>query len=154
MTISLNTLKKVQAKADEFFAFIAPTAEIVARVDDRIVFVDISTEDHNDQTLIGTRGEVLFSLQLLLSLLINKEEDEPVQIVLDVNGYRERREKALQQLVTRIAEQVRATGKPVELEPMRPFERRLVHVILQDFTDLDSTSEGEEPYRRVIIKQK
>jgi len=154
MTINSQTLQNVQNKTRDFFDFLDPTVTIIPRVVEEILFIDVSTTDPDDQTLIGNKGDILFSLQLLLSLVLNREEAEPLQVVLDVNEYRVRREKALQELMQRVVEQVETTGNSYELEPMRPFERRIIHVILQDFPELDSFSVGEEPNRRVVIKKR
>jgi spoIIIJ-associated protein len=147
-------MQNVQSKSREFFDFLDATVSINPRVVDDIVFIDITTSDPNDQTLIGIRGDILFSLQLLLSLVLNRDESEPLQVVLDVNEYRVRREKAIQELMQRVVEQVVATGNPYDLDPMRPFERRIIHVILQDYPELDSYSVGEEPNRHVVIKKR
>lgn len=102
--------------------------------------------------LIGHRGNTLDSLQYLTSLVANRDEDETyVRIILDAEGYRERRKKTLFQLARRLADKARTTGRKVVLEPMPPHERRIIHLALQDEKDIKTYSEGREPYRKVII---
>lgn len=102
--------------------------------------------------LIGHRGSTLDSLQYLTSLVANKEEDdEYVRIILDAEGYRERRKNTLFQLARRLADKARTTGRKVVLEPMPPHERRIIHLALQEEKDIKTYSEGREPYRKVII---
>jgi spoIIIJ-associated protein len=106
--------------------------------------------------IIGRRGQTLDSLQYLVSLVVNKdkEKDGFVKIILDTEDYRKKREETLQRLAKRLAERVQKTGKRVELEPMNPYERRIIHYTLQEFQDITTFSEGEEPYRKVIIAHK
>lgn len=106
--------------------------------------------------IIGRRGQTLDSLQYLVSLVVNKdkEKDVFVKIILDTEDYRKKREETLQRLAKRLAERVQKTGKRVELEPMNPYERRIIHYTLQEFQDITTFSEGEEPYRKVIIAHK
>lgn len=102
--------------------------------------------------LIGHRGNTLDSLQYLTSLVANRDEDETyVRIILDAEGYRERRKKTLFQLARRLADKARTTGRKVVLEPMPPHERRIIHLALQEEKDIKTYSEGREPYRKVII---
>lgn len=101
--------------------------------------------------LIGRRGETLDALQYLVSLHVNRTSDAYQRITLDTEGYRSRREETLCRLARKTASQVRATGRPVAMEPMNPYERRILHSALQDFRGVTTHSEGEEPNRRVII---
>lgn len=106
--------------------------------------------------IIGRRGQTLDSLQYLVSLVVNKDKDRErfVKVVLDTEDYRRKREETLQRLARRLAEKVQKTGKRVELEPMNPYERRIIHSTLQEFDGITTFSEGEEPYRKVIISHK
>jgi len=106
--------------------------------------------------IIGRRGQTLDSLQYLVSLVVNKDKDRDgfVKVILDTEDYRKKREETLQRLAKRLAERVQKTGKKVELEPMNPYERRIIHYTLQEFEDITTFSEGEEPYRKVIISHK
>ncbi|MCL2496554.1 MAG: KH domain-containing protein, partial [Clostridiales bacterium] len=102
-------------------------------------------------SLIGRRGETLNSLQYLTNLAVNREYKEHVRLVLDVEGYRAGREETLVALAKRMAEKAVRSGRRVELEPMNPHERRIVHITLQDDKRVDTASQGEEPFRRVVI---
>ncbi len=106
--------------------------------------------------IIGRRGQTLDSLQYLVSLVVNKDKDRDgfIKVILDTEDYRKKREETLQRLAKRLAERVQKTGKKVELEPMNPYERRIIHYTLQEFEDITTFSEGDEPYRKVIIAHK
>ena len=106
--------------------------------------------------IIGRRGQTLDSLQYLVSLVVNKdkERDSFIKVILDTEDYRKKREETLQRLARRLADRVQKTGKKVELEPMNPYERRIIHSTLQEFEGITTFSEGEEPYRKVIISHK
>lgn len=105
--------------------------------------------------LIGYRGETLDALQYLLSLVINKNHEmEYKRIVLDTENYREKREETLKRLARRVAEKVRKTGRIVKLEPMNPYERRVIHSALQNDFYVNTYSEGQEPFRRVVVELK
>jgi spoIIIJ-associated protein len=105
-------------------------------------------------TLIGRRGETLAALQLLVNLITYKQTGEHERIVVDVEGYRGRREENLRSMAERIAEQVRGSGRPVMLEAMPPNERRIVHMALADYSDLSTESTGEGDQRRVVVSLK
>ena len=102
--------------------------------------------------LIGKHGKTIDALQYLLSLTINKKTEEYVKILLDVNGYRLKREKTLESLAIRQSQRAKAIGKKIVLEPMNALERRIIHSVLNDHTDIETYSEGEEPHRRVVIE--
>ena len=104
--------------------------------------------------LIGRRGETLDALQYLTSLIVNKKRDQYLRVSLDTENYRAKREEALSRLAQRMAARARKTGRKVTLEPMNPYERRVLHSTLQNNPYVTTHSEGEEPYRRVIITLK
>jgi len=104
--------------------------------------------------LIGHRGETLDALQYLTSLVVNKETEEYTRVVLDTENYRKRREETLIRLAKRIADKVAKSGKRFRLEPMNPYERRIIHFALQGDERVTTASEGEEPYRRVVVFKK
>jgi spoIIIJ-associated protein len=104
--------------------------------------------------LIGKRGQTLDSLQYLVSLVVNKESDDYIKVKLDTENYRERRKQTLENLAKNIGSKVKKSGKPVALEPMNPYERRIIHSALQDDKYVETHSEGEEPYRKVVISLK
>lgn len=104
--------------------------------------------------LIGKRGQTLDSLQYLTSLVVNKEEGGYIRVKLDTENYRSRRKDTLENLAKNIAFKVRKTRKPVSLEPMNPYERRIIHSALQGNKYVETYSEGNEPYRHVVIALK
>lgn len=101
--------------------------------------------------LIGRRGDTLDSLQYLVSLAVQKNFTERIRIMLDIEGYRQRREETLVRLAKRLSDRVKRTGFKVVLEPMNPQERRIIHTALQDDQKVYTVSEGDEPYRKVVI---
>lgn len=104
--------------------------------------------------LIGRRGDTLEALQFLTNLAISKKMSEKIRIIVDVEGYRQRREETLVRLAKRLSERVKRTGNRVVLEPMNPHERRIIHTAIQEDTRISTFSEGEEPNRRVVISLK
>lgn len=114
--------------------------------------IDIVGEDMG--VLIGKRGQTLDSLQYLTSLVVNKESSVYVKVKLDTENYRERRKETLENLARNIAYKVKRSKHSVSLEPMNPYERRIIHSALQYDKFVDTHSEGEEPYRRVVITLK
>ncbi len=101
--------------------------------------------------LIGKRGQTLDSLQYLTSLYVNKDLNEYVRVKLDTENYRERRKDTLENLAKNLAYKVKRTKRPVVLEPMNPYERRIIHSCLQNDKYVSTHSEGEEPFRKVVI---
>ena len=101
--------------------------------------------------LIGKRGQTLDSLQYLTSLVVNKGKSDYIRVKLDTEDYRRRRKETLENLARGIAYKVKKTRKPVVLEPMNPYERRIIHSALQNDKFVSTKSEGEEPFRHVVI---
>lgn len=126
--------------------------EIAVRAADEYVLVDVAGPELG--ALIGRHGKTLDALQYLLNLATAKVSDEPTRVVLDVGGYRARRAEVLQRIARRAAERVERSGRRVELEPMSAVERRVVHLALQGHPEVVTRSEGEGPYRRVIIERR
>ena len=114
--------------------------------------VDFEGEDMG--ILIGKRGQTLDSLQYLTSLVVNKGKANYIRVKLDTEDYRKRRKETLENLARGIAYKVKKTRKPVILEPMNPYERRIIHSALQGNKFVETISEGEEPYRHVVVKLK
>ena len=104
--------------------------------------------------LIGKRGQTLDSLQYLTNRVANKMQDGYVRVKLDTEDYRRRRKETLENLAKNIASKVKRTRKTVSLEPMNPYERRIIHASLQGNRYVETVSEGEEPYRHVVVKLK
>ncbi|MGE5465038.1 MAG: RNA-binding cell elongation regulator Jag/EloR [Syntrophothermus sp.] len=118
----------------------------------RNIHVDIRGKDLS--VLIGRRSETLGAFQYIASLIVGKETQQFIQLVVDVEGYRDRREKQLIQMAKRMADQVAKTGRRQTLEPMPSSERRIIHIALRDHPDVKTESTGEDPYRKVVIMPK
>lgn len=116
--------------------------------------LDIDFEGEDMGILIGKRGQTLDSLQYLTSLVVNKEQQDYIRVKLDTENYRSRRKDTLENLAKNIAFKVRKTRKPVVLEPMNPYERRIIHSALQGNKYVETYSEGNEPYRHVVVVYK
>jgi spoIIIJ-associated protein len=116
--------------------------------------VEINVDGDEMGVLIGKRGQTLDSLQYLVSLVVNKNSENYIKVKLDTENYRARRKETLENLAKNIAFKVKRTRKPVSLEPMNPYERRIIHSALQNDKYVETYSEGEEPYRRVVINVK
>ncbi len=103
-------------------------------------------------TVIGKRGQTLDSVQYLTSLVVNKDQNKYIRTIIDAEGYRRKRELTLEKLASRLADKAVRSGRSVRLEPMNPYERKVIHSVLQNYSGVTTRSEGEEPYRRVIIE--
>lgn len=114
--------------------------------------IDLSGE--NMGVLIGKRGQTLDSLQYLVSLVVNKETEDYIHVKLDTENYRERRKATLENLAKNVAYKVKRTKRSVSLEPMNPYERRIIHSVLQADHYVTTHSEGEEPFRKVVVTLK
>jgi spoIIIJ-associated protein len=119
---------------------------------DECVYIEVDGKD--SRTVIGKRGQTLDAVQYLTNLVMNKSRDTYIRVIVDVEGYRSRREKTLEQLAVKLAKKVERTGRNMRLEPMNPYERKVIHATLQSNGKISTRSEGEEPYRRVIIERK
>ena len=113
--------------------------------------VNVELSGPNMGVLIGKRGQTLDSIQYLTSLVVNKGKDKYVRIKVDTEGYRNRRKETLESLAKNIAYKVKRSRKPVSLEPMNPYERRIIHSTLQNDKFVSTRSEGEEPFRHVVV---
>ena len=116
------------------------------------IFINLAGDDSG--TIIGKRGQTLDALQYLTGLVINKNRESYTRVVIDSESYRSKREKTLQQLADRLGEKVVKNRRSVKLEPMNPYERKVIHSTLQNNPKVVTRSEGEEPYRRVVIELK
>ena len=151
----LNTAEEVVSK---LIYHMGMTAQVSAHYDEsdsadnRTIQVDVRGEDLS--ALIGRRAETLASFQHVASLIVGKQTQQWVQVIIDVEGYRARREKQIRQLANRMADQVTKTGRKVTMEPMPSSERRVVHIELRGHPAVKTESTGEEPYRKVVILPK
>ena len=126
--------------------------DITAKKGENSLYLDIQGKDSG--TIIGTRGQTLDAIQYLTSLVANKESDEYTRVVVDAENYRAKREKTLEALANRLANKVVKTKRSVKLEPMNPYERKVIHAALHDHPKVVTRSEGQDPYRRVVIELK
>jgi spoIIIJ-associated protein len=128
--------------------------DILISKEDSGKLFDIELKGNEMGVLIGKRGQTLDSLQYLTNLAVNKESDQYIKVKLDTEDYRKRRRETLENLARNIAYKVKRTKHPVALEPMNPFERRIIHSALHSDHYVSTHSEGEEPYRHVVITLK
>lgn len=134
---------------DKVFNAMGLTVKIDVKLEEESVYVNLLGDDMG--VLIGKRGQTLDSLQYLVSLVVNKYSENYLRIKLDTENYRERRKATLENLAKNIAFKVKRTKRSVSLEPMNPFERRIIHSTLQNDKYVITKSEGEEPYRHVVV---
>lgn len=120
--------------------------------EEKTIDVDLSGEEMG--VLIGKRGQTLDSIQYLVSLVVNKNNDDYIRVKVDTENYRQRRKDTLENLAKNISYKVKRTKKSVSLEPMNPYERRIIHSALQNDKYVTTHSEGEEPFRRVVVSLK
>ena len=142
--------------ARDFLYSILKSMKVIASVHTEIVddVLNIEIIGSDMGILIGRRGETLDAIQYLISLVVNKNREKYIRVLLDTENYRAKREKTLQRLADRLAKKVVKTNKKVLLEPMNPYERRIIHSFLQDNPQVTTQSEGEDPYRKVVISLK
>jgi spoIIIJ-associated protein len=136
----------------EIFRTMDLDVKINAEENEKTIMIDLEGPDLG--LLIGRRGETLDALQYLVNLSVNKNQEIRKKIIIDIEGYRDRREKTLQKLAEKLAEKARQRGRNVVLEPMSAQERRIIHTALQGRDDIYTFSEGEDPYRKIIISPK
>lgn len=156
--IRAKKIETVDEKAAEFLSSVFDAMGLKVDVDARLneeekeLDVDLSGDEMG--ILIGKRGQTLDSLQYLVSLVVNKESSNYLRVKLDTENYRERRKETLETLAKNIAYKVKRTRRSVALEPMNPYERRIIHSALQNDKYVFTRSEGEEPFRHVVIALK
>ena len=126
--------------------------DIKAKAGKETLYIDIQGKDSG--TVIGKRGQTLDAIQYLTSLVVNKEQSGSTRVVIDAENYRAKREKTLELLAIRLAKKVGKTKRSIKLEPMNPYERKVIHATLQNHPYVTTRSEGQDPYRRVIIELK
>lgn len=128
--------------------------EILVAVNEEEHIIEVELKGDDMGILIGKKGQTLDSLQYLTNLAINKHSDEYYKVKIDTEDYRKRRKETLENLAKNIAYKVKRTKRPVSLEPMNPFERRIIHSALQNDRYVTTHSEGDEPYRHVVVTLK
>lgn len=151
--VKLTVLNRAEDDAKVFL-------EDLFKAMDLEVNIDIKKENNNFQVnlegenmgvVIGKRGQTLDSIQYLLSLVINKNSDKYIKVFVDTENYRKRREETLIRLANKISNKVRKSKKTIALEPMNPYERRIIHASLQNNPYVETHSEGKEPFRKVVV---
>ena len=136
----------------EMFVAMGIIVNIETELKEKQLLINLSGSDMG--ILIGKRGQTLDSIQYLVNLVVNKGDAPYLSITLDTENYRQRRKETLESLAYNLAKKVKQTGKKVVLEPMNPYERRIIHSSLQNNKYVTTYSEGEEPYRNVVIALK
>ncbi|MCB2308974.1 protein jag [Clostridium estertheticum] len=153
VTVKRDSLKEAETFLMEVLESMNMKAEVNLKGENNEIHIDLIGP--NMGLLIGYRGETLDALQYLVSLVVNKNHDEEYKrVLLDTENYRAKREETLKRLASKIAYKVRVSGRVLKLEPMNPYERRIIHSSLQNDTYIYTFSEGEEPYRRVVVDLK
>lgn len=138
----------------DVFAAMGISVEISAKYNDSLKCLEVELSGDEMGVLIGKRGQTLDSLQYLISLVVNKGTNEYIRVKVDTENYRQRRRETLENLAKNIAYKVKRTRRPVSLEPMNPYERRIIHSALQNDRYVTTHSEGDEPFRRVVVTPK
>lgn len=144
-----ETEEKIKKFLGQVFEAMSLEVTVDVTVTEEEIGVNLSGDDMG--ILIGKRGQTLDSLQYLVSLVVNKGRDGYIRVKLDTENYRERRKETLETLAKNIAYKVKRTKRPVSLEPMNPYERRIIHSALQNDRYVVTRSDGEEPFRHVVI---
>ncbi len=156
--IKAKVKSSVKDKAKDFLDSVFEAMNLIVAVhikyDELDNYMDIDLSGDDMGVLIGKRGQTLDSLQYLVSLVVNKESESYIRVKVDTENYRQRRKETLENLAKNIAYKVKRTKRSVSLEPMNPYERRIIHSALQNDKYVTTHSEGEEPFRRVVVTLK
>ena len=156
--IRATKIETIDEKAADFlhdvFGAMGISVDVESKLNEEEKELEINLSGDEMGILIGKRGQTLDSLQYLVSLVVNKESEDYLRVKLDTENYRERRKETLETLAKNIAYKVKRTRRPVSLEPMNPYERRIIHSALQNDKYVFTRSEGEEPFRHVVIALK
>lgn len=145
---------KAKAFLDDVFAAMKITVLVEVSFDEEEKVMDIELKGDDMGVLIGKRGQTLDSLQYLVSLVVNRDSDVYIRVKVDTENYRKRRKETLENLAKNIAYKVKRTKRSVSLEPMNPYERRIIHSALQNDKFVTTHSEGDEPFRHVVVTLK
>jgi spoIIIJ-associated protein len=151
--IKITLKEDCDRRAKQFLEDVFDKMNIIGKIQTRMNGKDlyVNVEGADMAVLIGRRGQTLDSLQYLVSLVVNKDRDDYIRVVLDTENYRDKRKETLEKLANRLAYKARKMRKDIILEPMNPYERRIIHSALQGNPHVSTRSEGEEPFRKVII---
>lgn len=149
MTLSLKALNTCQKIGEGMIEAMDLSAKLSMRATEDMIHVEVEGEDQTE--LIGYHGETLGAFQTLLGFMVSQKIGERVSVLVDVDGYREKQKKTLANIALKAAHNVRENNLPVSLEPMTPYERRIVHLILQEEQGITTESQGGEPHRKVVI---
>ena len=148
----ISAQKRAKEELDAILKLMGIEAEMATSIEGGKVVADIRSE--NGAILIGKRGQTLNALQLIVNLIVNRDEKTRTKVIVDSESYRDRREKALVKMAREAANEVKRKGQPRELEPMNPTERRVIHLALKNDRDVETTSKGEGSFRRVVVSPK
>lgn len=144
-------IEKIKLFLSEFIAK-QPIKNVEWEVNQKGFDIEVNINSGDEISyLIGYRGETLNALQTIISSILNKDSSEKIRMYIDINGYRQKRVKTLEDLAQKVARTVLKTGKSVALEPMTAYERKIIHSVLQENDKITTYSKGEEPYRKIII---
>lgn len=155
VTVINDPVEKVKKFLSRILSYMKIKGDCMAKKEGSCLYVEIVDISSSDTGIvIGKRGNTLDAIQYLLSLVINKDRKDYIKVIVDVKGYRKRREDTLIKLANKMAQKAKYSNRPVKLEPMNPYERRIIHSALQHVDGIDTHSEGEDPYRRVVIQAK
>ncbi|EOC99428.1 RNA-binding cell elongation regulator Jag/EloR [Caldisalinibacter kiritimatiensis] len=155
VTVTNDPVEMANNFLEILFAKMEIKADFQITRKDKDLNIEIENVDERDKgIIIGKRGKTLDALQYLVSLVVNKDREKYVRIILDIENYRHKREQTLIRLAKKMAAKSKALNKKIKLEPMNPYERRIIHSALQNDPNILTHSEGEEPFRRVVIERK
>ena len=152
--VKSSIIDNAKAFLSEVFAAMNMTVVVNVEYDAEAKEMNIDLSGDDMGVLIGKRGQTLDSLQYLTSLVVNKGEENYIRVKVDTENYRKRRQDTLENLAKNIAFKVKRTKRSVSLEPMNPYERRIIHSALQNDKFVTTHSEGEEPFRHVVVTMK
>ncbi len=157
--VKVSVVNGPEEKTRKFFDVLLNKMNIEAdfeiKYSSNILKVDIVKINEDDKgIIIGKRGKNLDEIQFLLNLIVNRGRENYIRVTFNVEDYREKREETLKRLAKKMAEKCRYYNHKVKLEPMNPYERRIIHSTLQEEKDIITYSEGDEPYRKVVIDKK
>ena len=153
-TVKCSIEDNVKSFLKDVFEAMNMTVVVDVKFNEEEKTMDIDLSGDEMGVLIGKRGQTLDSLQYLVSLVVNKETDDYIRVKVDTENYRQRRKDTLENLAKNIAYKVKRTKRTVSLEPMNPYERRIIHSALQNDKYVSTHSEGDEPFRRVVVTLK